>query len=113
MRPSKNSSDKWDGADVDIVAEFDALKVVFYIQAKLHDDVTSQWAVEQISKYKDQHEVSSGEYTAIPWVISTATVFSADAITMAQESNVRLVAGGEFGRMLIDAGITNINRAFE
>lgn len=113
LRPSKNSSDKWDGADVDIVAEFDALKVMFYIQAKLHDDTTSQWAVEQISKYKDQHEASSGEYTAIPWVISTANAFSADAITMAQESNVRLVTGGEFGRMLIDAGITDINRAFE
>lgn len=113
LRPGKSSSDKWDGADVDIVAEFDALKVVFYIQAKLHDDVTSQWAVEQISKYKDQHEVSFGEYTAIPWVISTANAFSAAAITMAQESNVRLVTGGEFGRMLIDAGITNINRAFE
>lgn len=110
LRPAKNSSDKWDGADVDIVAEFDTLKVVFYIQAKLHDDVTSQWAVEQISKYKDQHEC---EYTAIPWVISTADSFSPDAITMAQESNVRLVAGRDFGRMLIDAGITDINRAFE
>lgn len=112
LRPGKNSSDKWDGADVDIVAEFDALKVVFYIQAKLHDNVTSQWAVEQISKYKDQHEISFGEYTAIPWVISTADVFSVDAITMAQENNVRLVTGGDFARMLIDAGITDINRAF-
>lgn len=113
LRPAKNSADKWDGADVDIVAEFDSLKIVFYIQAKLHDDVTSQWAVEQISKYRDQHELSSGEYTAIPWVISTADAFSADAITMAQENNVRLVTGGDFGRMLIDAGITDINRAFE
>jgi len=113
LRPSKNSSDKRDGADVDVVAEFDTLKVVFYVQAKLHDDITSQWAVEQISKYKDQHEVSSDEYTAIPWVISTADAFSADAITMAQENNVRLVTGRDFGRMLIDAGITDINRAFE
>lgn len=113
LRPGKNSSDKWDGADIDIVAEFDALKVVFYIQAKLHDNVTSQWAVEQISKYKDQHEISFGEYTAIPWVISTADVFSVDAITMAQENNVRLVTGGDFARMLIDAGITDINRAFD
>lgn len=113
LRPAKNSADKWDGADVDIVAEFDALKIVFYIQAKLHDDVTSQWAVEQICKYKDQHELPSGEYTAIPWVISTDDAFSADAITMAQENNVRLVTGGDFSRMLIDAGITDINRAFE
>lgn len=112
-RPSKNSSDKWDGADADIVAEFDALRVVFYIQAKFHDGTTSNWAVEQISKYKDQHEVLSDEHTVIPWVISTANKFTDEAKTLAQESNVRLVTGTEFGRMLIDAGITDINRAFE
>lgn len=113
LRPSKNSSDKWDGADADIVAEFDTLGVVFYIQAKFHDGTTSNWPVEQISKYKDQHEVFSGEHTVIPWVISTAAEFSEEAITMAQENNVRLVTGAEFGIMLIDAGITDINRAFE
>lgn len=62
---------------------------------------------------KDQHELSSGEYTVIPWVISTASGFSADAITMAQENNVRLITGTEFARLLIDAGITDINKAFE
>lgn len=113
FRPGKNSADKWDGADADIVAEFDPLKIMFYVQVKLHDDITSQWAVEQIAMYKDQHELTSGEYTIIPWVISTASGFSADAITMAQENNVRLIAGTEFARLLIDAGITDINRAFE
>lgn len=113
FRPSKNSSDKWDGADADIIAEFDTLKIMFYIQAKLHDDTTSRWAVEQISMYKDQHELSPGEHTVIPWVISTASRFSADAITMAQENNVRLITGTEFARLLIDAGITDINKAFE
>lgn len=111
--PSKNSLDKSDGADADIVAEFDALRVVFYIQAKLHDGTTNNWAVEQISKYKDQHEVLSDEHTVIPWVISTADEFSDEAIKMAQENNVRLVTGTEFGKMLIDAGIADINRAFE
>ena len=113
FRPGKNSSDKWDGADADIIAEFDSLKIMFYVQVKLHDDITSRWAVEQISMYKDQHELSSGEYTVIPWVISTASGFSADAITMAQENNVRLITGTEFARSLIDAGITDINKAFE
>ena len=112
FRPGKNSADKWDGADADIVAEFDALKILFYVQAKLHDDVTSKWAVEQIAKYRDQHELSSGEYTVIPWVISTADAFSAEAVTMAQENHVRLISGGDFARMLIDAGITDINKAF-
>ncbi|MGM9618890.1 MAG: hypothetical protein ACI3W8_03480 [Oscillospiraceae bacterium] len=48
----------------------------------------------------------------IPWVISTASGFSADAIPMAQETNVRLIAGTEFPRLLIDAGITDMNKAF-
>ena len=113
FRPGKNSADKWDGADADIIAEFDSLKIMFYVQAKLHDDITSQWAVEQIAMYKDQHEFSSGEYTVIPWVISTASGFSADAVTMAQENNIRLITGTEFARLLIDAGITDINKAFE
>lgn len=112
FRPGKNSADKWDGADADIVAEFDPLKIMFYVQVKLHDDITSQWAVEQIAMYKDQHELASSEYTIIPWVISTASGFSADAITMAQENNVRLITGTEFARLLIDAGITDMNKAF-
>lgn len=109
--PAKNASDKWDSADADVVAEFDALKVIFYIQAKFHDDTSSSWAVEQIAKYKNQHETMSDE-TMIPWAISTAS-FSDDAIRLARENNVRLITGKEFAKMLIDAGITDINKAFE
>ena len=113
FRPAKNENGKWDGADADVVAEFDPLKIVFYVQVKLHDSVTSQWSVEQISKYKDQHENVSGEVTLIPWVISSAREFSTDAVSMAQDTSVRLINGLEFSRMLIDAGITDINKAFE
>ena len=113
FRPAKNESGKSEGADADIIAEFDALKIVFYVQAKLHDNVTSQWAVEQISKYKDQHENAVGEYTIIPWVVSSAKEFSSEAVTQAQNNNVRLITGLEFSRMLIDSGITDINKAFE
>ena len=111
--PAKNESGKWDGADADIIAEYDPLKIVFYVQVKLHDDVTSQWAVEQISKYKVQHEQAVADFTIIPWVITSATSFSPDAVSMAQDNNVRLITGTEFARMLIDAGITDINKAFE
>jgi hypothetical protein len=112
-RPAKNSSDKYDGADADIVAEFEPLKIIFYVQAKLHDGRTSQWAVEQISKYKNQHEFAAGDYFIIPWVISTADSFSNEAVVMAQNNNVRLIGGIEFAQMLIDSGITDINKAFE
>ena len=108
--PAANSPDKYDGADADVIAEFDALGVRFYVQAKLHDNMTSQWAVQQITAYKQQHQE---EYTVIPWVISTADTFSAQAAALAQENHVRLIAGTEFARMLLDAGITDINKAFE
>lgn len=66
FRPGKNSCDKRGGADADIIAEFEPLKVIFYVQAKLHDDVTSSWAVEQVRMYEEQHEDAMNEYTTIP-----------------------------------------------
>jgi hypothetical protein len=99
--------------NADIIAEFDLLKVIIYVQAKLHDDTTSMWAVEQIAKYKSQFDYQFSEYTSIPWVITTAEYFSNEALVIAQHNNVRLISGIEFARMLIDAGITNIDRAFE
>ncbi len=110
---AKNKPGKLDGADADIIAEFDLLKVIIYVQAKLHDDTTSMWAVEQIAKYKSQFDYQFSEYTSIPWVITTAEYFSNEALVIAQHNNVRLISGIEFARMLIDAGITNIDRAFE
>ena len=53
------------------------------------------------------------EYTTIPWVITSADQYSPEAISLAAENKVRLITGLEFSRMLIDAGITDINRAFE
>ena len=110
---AKNKSGKFDGADADIIAEFDLLKVSFYTQAKFYTDETSDWAVKQISKYKEQFDSHFGEYAIISWVISTADSFSAEALELAEKENIRLIAGEEFARMLIDAGITDINKAFE
>lgn len=112
FRPGKSSRDKWDGADADVVAEFEALKVVFYIQAKLHEDVTSS-GVEQVVLYKTQQEDAMNEYTIVSWVITTADAYSPEAISLAAENKVRLITGAEFSRMLIDVGITDINQAFD
>lgn len=111
--PAKNSRDKRDGADADLVAEFEPLKVIIYVQAKLHEQETGPWAVEQITKYWDQHESGVNEYIGIPWVITSADKFAPDAVLRASEHRVRLITGLEFARMLIDAGITDINKAFE
>jgi len=110
---AKNKSGKSEGADADIIAEFEQMRVIIYVQAKLHDNITSQWAVEQIMKYKDQFDAQYEDYTTIPWVISTAEKFSDEAITLAQENHVRLLSGHEFSRLLLDVGITDINEAFD
>lgn len=112
-RPGKNNPDKGEGADADVIASFDPLKIIFYVQIKLHDEVSSRWAVEQIARYRDLHEPLSGEYTVIPWALSTAERFSPEAVVLAQQNHVRLITGPEFARMLIDAGITDINKAFD
>lgn len=111
--PAKNESGKYDGADADVIAEFDALKIMVVVQVKFHDDTTSGWAIEQIQKYISQRRETYGEFVALPWVVTSADSFSVDAISKACESKIRLISGIDFARMLIDAGITDINCAFE
>ncbi|MDD5604250.1 MAG: restriction endonuclease [Eubacteriales bacterium] len=110
--PHKNESGKEEGADADIKAIFKSLKLIFYIQAKKHRGETSQWAVEQISRYKDQKEVIDDDYTYATWVVSTGDSYTTEAHELAKKTNVRLIDGLEFAKMLIDAGLTEIDRAF-
>lgn len=110
--PAKNESGKEDGADADIIAEFTNLKMIIYVQAKFHDGQTSEWAVEQISKYKNQKCDGEPDYIYATWVISSADEFSTEAIEAACINNVRLINGTEFTRMLLDVGLNNLNDAF-
>lgn len=97
-------------ADADAVAEFDPLGVNIYIQVKKHDDKTGSWAVQQITKYKElSAEKFADDRTHILWVLSTADGFEYDAEKLAHENSVRLINGTEFARMLVDAGISDIN----
>ncbi len=107
--PAKNEPGKEDGADADVIATFEDLKVIFYIQAKNHKKVTNEWAVEQISNYKDPNLTENNEYTYIPWVISSADEFSNDAKELAEKNNVRLINGSEFAKMLMNVGFKNID----
>jgi hypothetical protein len=110
--PAKNEGGKNNGADADIIATFETIKVIIYIQAKYHTGETDDWAVTQIAKYKEQKEDVEGEYKYVPWVISTCSKFSEKAITNAQLASVRLLNGLEFAQMLIDIGVKDINSAF-
>ena len=109
--PSKNDPRKGNHADADVVADFDRLKVRVYVQVKQHVGETNEHAVEQISNYKKQQADSlDGEYTPLAWALTSA-VFSEKAVQKAGECGVRLINGEEFIRVLLEAGITDIDAA--
>lgn len=95
--------------DADVIATFEALKTIFYVQAKHHErgSETDSWAVQQIKEYVNTRNESTGvdEYTNVAWVISSAEYFSSDCELEARNENVRLINGLEFAKMLLDAGM--------
>lgn len=111
--PSKNSSEKKDYADADVVAVFENLGVTIYIQVKKHNDKTDSWAVQQIAKYGEQQEKNYiDEMTYILWVISTADSYEESAYEEADAKGVRLINGIEFARMLAEVGVNGIDEGF-
>lgn len=111
---AKNEPGKCDGADADVIAEFENLRTVYYVQVKKHVGTTGDWAVTQIEQYFNQKGCMDSSYTYIPWVVSTAEDFSKEAIEKAryisEESgvNVRLINGMELSRMILDSGLSNL-----
>jgi hypothetical protein len=111
--PAKNEAGKSDGADADVIATFETLKVVIYVQAKQHTGQTDDWAVTQIARYTEQkQEYIDTEYTYLSWVISTCDRFSEAAVKRAQSHQVRLINGRQFAGMLLDAGLNSIDKNF-
>lgn len=106
--PGKNEQDK--EGDADIVATFEPLKLIVYVQAKLHDGTTDGWAVQQIKEYTESKGGSGADdgYVRLSWVVSTAERFSDDCREAAERGQVRLIDGEEFARMLLDSGIKQL-----
>ncbi len=89
--PAKNESGK--EGDADIVATFEPIKTIIYVQAKHHVGTTDAWAVEQIASYVENKELGREDgYTRIPWVISTALNFSTECRDKAKRHQVCLGA---------------------
>lgn len=104
--PSKNESPTEDG-DADAVAYFDNLKLAIMVQVKLHHNITGDWAVQQIKAFNHNHSYSG--YSTLMWVVSTCDDYCDDAKRLAEESDVRLINGKEFCRMILDAGLKDFS----
>lgn len=111
--PAKNSISREEG-DADKIAFFDKLRLIILVQIKKHTDVTGDWAVQQITNYKEsqkekyQIDDPNAEYTTLMWVVSSGNDFSTNAKLMATENNVRLVNGEEFAQLLLENGMENM-----
>lgn len=105
--PAKNESETAKG-DADKVAYFEKLKLVVMVQAKRHEDTTSDWAVQQITSYKENNKPSD-DYSTIMWVISTCDQFSEKAIKEAKDNGVRLIDGREFTKLILESGLSGMN----
>lgn len=106
--PAKNSGDK--KGDADIVATFENIRLILYIQAKFHQNETNSWAIEQINDYYENISNSNDDgYSRVAWVITTADKYSEEAIKQAKEKNIILITGSQFAEMLLDVGFSGMN----
>ena len=112
--PAKNESGKKDGADADIVADFDPIHLRIYVQAKFYHWTTDRQALDQVDKYKEQHEESAdfSDLTTESWAITSGDKFDEESVRIARQNHITLITGIDFARMLVDAGIADINDAF-
>lgn len=110
--PPKNNPKIEGYADSDVVATFEDLKTIYYVQVKKHNKntETSDWAVTQIDEYRRQktgENQNDDGYSKIAWVITTASDFTEQAKKRAIESNIRLINRAEFATMLLNVGLIN------
>lgn len=105
--PAKNAGDK--EGDADIVAVFENIKLIIYIQAKFHKGKVNEYGINQILDYKTNEESIDDGYNKIAWVITSADTFNDEAEKIAAENEIQLIDGLEFSKMLLNAGINLLN----
>ncbi|MDX1718699.1 MAG: restriction endonuclease [Salegentibacter mishustinae] len=105
--PAKNERGK--EGDADIVAVFENIKLIIYIQAKFQKGKTSEWGTQQILDYKTNKDSMDDGYNRIAWVITTADSYNDNAEQIAKENEIQLVTGLDFSKMILNAGIDLLN----
>jgi restriction endonuclease Mrr len=105
--PAKNERDK--EGDADILAVFENIKLIIYIQAKFHKGKINEWGTNQILDYKTNKESIDDGYNKIAWVITSADSFNDAAEKIATENEIQLIDGLGFSKMLLNAGFNVLN----
>lgn len=108
--PAKNDPNKT--GDADVIATFEGLRTVYCVQVKHHLGVTDDWAVQQIEAFTNQKDRMDDGYTKIGWVVTSAPKFSRECIELAKEHSIGLFTGTDLARMILEAGIKNLDQAF-
>lgn len=108
--PAKNESGKQ--GDADVVATFDHMRTVYCVQVKLHSGETNSWAVQQIKDFTGQRDRMDDGYTKIGWVVTSAPSFSEECIELAKVNSIGLFTGPDLARMILEAGIKDLDNAF-
>ncbi len=99
--------------DVDVIATFESLRTIYYVQVKKHDGKSGEWAVSQVQDFADGRASMADEdggpaYAVVLWALTLADSFSDKAPARAAEAGrlpVVLVTGPEFARMLLGVGV--------
>lgn len=117
--PAKNERGK--EGDADIIATFEPLRAIFYVQAKFQQGQVSDWGAKQVIDYVNNVKAELSKRSLVndssvqddcirnSWLVSTCDSFSDECLRVAQENNLLLVSGKDFAGMLIKAGLSGID----
>ena len=108
--PDKNTRGK--EGDADIIAVFENMKLIMYVQAKFQSGQINQWAANQVLDYVSQQDRLDDGYNRIAWVITTADSFNSEAQKTAAQNQIQLINGLDFSKMLLNARV-DLLRDFE
>ena len=117
--PAKNTPGKEGEEDIDVIANFDALKTTYYVQVKFHEGKTGTTALNQAIQAQETalYQIDD-DYASVYWALTSADDFTDETKKQAEELQtkgfyVRLINGFEFMEMLLDVGLVNIDEAFK
>ncbi len=90
----------------EMVAEFEQLGLILFVNVEQNVSQIDQWALEQIQAYQKQLSHQRDGYIYGMWLISLKSSYSNALKEYAAKQNVQLIEGIAFSKMLLKAGLT-------